>query len=250
MLAGLLVIAIVALGFWYKLRQVRREEAIRSDFNRKVAELEMQALKAQMNPHFLFNSLQSIKWHLIHNSPEVSVRYIDRFAALVRRVLNNSKSNLVRLAEELEALELYIQIEQSRFPGRFEYEIQVNPEIPADFVQFPPLLLQPFVENAIWHGLMHKENGCGKLDVRARKVGYDLEIEIEDNGIGREKARLMQNGRRPAHPSMGIKLTQERLAVFERMLGFKAEMEVIDLKDEMGNGRGTRIFIRLPQWLD
>lgn len=249
-LATLSFITFIFLYIRQRIRRVRQEEALKSAFNKKVAELEMQALRAQMNPHFLFNSLQSIKWHLINKGPEVSAHYIDRFSSLMRRVLNNSKSNMVRLSEELEALELYIQIEQARFPGQFDYEIRVGPEIPADFVQVPPLLLQPFVENSIWHGLMHKENGCGKLLVRAEKVGHDLEIEVEDNGVGREKARQFRNNLHSSHPSMGIKLTEERLAVFEKLLGLKAEMEVIDLKDESGCALGTRVFIRLPQWLD
>ncbi len=248
--AGLLAAASLLLFIRYRIRRIKREEALKSAFNKKVAELEMQALKAQMNPHFLFNSLQSIKWHLINNNPEVSVHYIDRFAFLIRKVLNNSKSSLVRLSEELEALELYIQIEQSRFPGRFDYEIRVGPEIPADFVQIPPLLLQPFVENAIWHGLMHKKNGGGKLQVRVDKAGRDLRIEVEDNGVGRETARQAKDNGHSRHPSMGIKLTGERLEVFEKLFGLKAEMNIADLKDDRGSALGTRVNIRLPEWLD
>lgn len=246
----LLIATSISLFIRYRIRRVKREEALKSAFNKKVAELEMQALKAQMNPHFLFNSLQSIKWHLINNKPEVSVQYIDRFAFLIRKVLNNSKSSLVRLSEELEALELYIQIEQSRFPERFDYEIRVGPEIPADFVQIPPLLLQPFVENAIWHGLMHKKNGGGKLLVCVRKAGQDLEMEVEDNGVGREIARQLKANGHSRHPSMGIKLTRERLEVFEKLFGLKAEMKVADLKSDRGHALGTRVFIRLPEWLD
>ncbi|MCB9301141.1 MAG: histidine kinase [Lewinellaceae bacterium] len=245
-----LVLAVLAglvyLAYRLRIRAIKKEEALKTAFNRKVAELEMQALRAQMNPHFLFNSLQSIKWYLINHSTAESADYLDKFAQLIRKILQNTDSKLIRLSEELEAMELYLQLEQYRFKGRFDYEIRLEAGVPADFARVPPLLFQPFIENAIWHGLMQKECGKGLLQIQIKKQGEGLLINIRDNGVGREKARLLKSRSASKHQSFGIKLSEGRLETLNRIMGIAAHVKIIDLKNQDQAPSGTLVQIYLP----
>ncbi len=147
------------------------KKSLKTEFNKKLADVEMTALRAQMNPHFLFNCLNSINRFIVRNDAETASNYLTKFSRLIRLILQNSKSSTITLRNELEALKLYIELEEMRFENRFDYSIHVDDNIEVEFVEVPPLLLQPYVENAIWHGLMHKESK-GKLtidDYKGRK---------------------------------------------------------------------------------
>lgn len=248
-LAAAGILGLIFSYYRYRIRQVKKEEAVKTEFNRRVAELEMESLRAQMNPHFLFNSLQSIKWYLIHHSTSESADYLDKFAQLIRKVLQNTRSKLIRLSEELEAAELYLQLEQYRFKKRFDFSIEVEPGLPTDFVRVPPLLFQPFLENAIWHGLMQKEEGQGHLHIRVEKEGQGLRILIRDNGIGREKAKSLNSRSASKHQSLGISLSQGRFEALNKMMGIEVKLEIIDLKNEAGAPAGTLVEIGLPAGL-
>jgi LytS/YehU family sensor histidine kinase len=160
-------------------------------------------------------------------------------------VLSNSEQPVVRLQEDLNALRLYMEIERMRFQN-FVYSIEVTSEVNADFIEVPPLLLQPYVENAIWHGLLHKTNGERKLDVRVDKKDDVLIMEVEDNGIGRERAKSikMRGGSRKG--GLGMKITGDRIRVLKDFYGQEATVEIIDLKNDAGISAGTLVRVCIP----
>ena len=244
----LLLLFLLALIYKNRTGQIRKEERLKSDFEKRIAQLEMKALRAQMNPHFLFNSLNSIKSLISAGESEKATEYVTRFSQLIRQVLSNSEQPLVRLEEDLEALRLYLTIERLRFQN-FEFEIQVDEDVNTDFVEVPPLLLQPYVENAIWHGLMHKTNGEKKVIVGIRRDDDFLVMQVADNGIGREQARhiKMRGGSRQG--GMGMRVTRDRIKLLRDFYGQEATVEVEDLmKTTNGQSRatGTKVTVRIP----
>jgi len=221
------------------------KEAMKTDFEKKLSDSELQALRAQMNPHFLFNSLNSINSFIIKNNQEKASEYLSKFSKLIRQVLNNSKSSKVTLANELAALQLYIQMEALRFSNKFEYDINVDSSIEADYLEIPPLIIQPYVENSIWHGLMHKKEGVGRLLVTIFKEENTLICTIEDNGIGRAAARNIKSKSVVKQKSYGMNITQERLNYNNQKFKEWTNIEIIDLFDERNNGTGTRVVIKI-----
>lgn len=236
--------------FNYEKLLEEKNEIIKSqleaEFNKKIAEIEMTALRAQMNPHFLFNVLNSIKLYMVQNDARTAARYLTKFSRLIRLILNNSKSAMIQLAEELSALELYIEMENFRFNNKFDYEIMVHQDVDVEDVDIPPMILQPYVENAIWHGLMHKEQGRGKLSIKIQPTEDGLYFVIEDNGIGREKAMLIRTRTAAKHKSVGMQITRDRIAMANELFKTNASVKVVDLKDKFGNGTGTKVVIHLP----
>ena len=188
--------SLVGGGFWLRIRAVRKEEKLRAKFQQDLAEVQMQALRSQMNPHFLFNCLNSIKYYAINKTKDETADYLSKFSLLVRTILNNSKSDTVSLNDELDAIRLYIEIENLRLENKFEYHIEIDPAVEVTQVKIPPMVLQPYVENAIWHGLMPlKERG--KLILQVKNIGDRMQCIIEDNGIGREAARDIEFKKSP-----------------------------------------------------
>lgn len=241
-------LVVVALGFMFyrrRMRQVREQARLRIEFQRKLAEVEMSALRAQMNPHFLFNSLNSINRYIVKNEPKLASEYLTKFSRLMRLVLNNSKQQVVPLQDELDALNLYIELESLRFNNRFELDSRVELDADASTVMVPPMLLQPYVENAIWHGLMHKKEGVPKLKLHVLKRNGQLRFEVEDNGVGREQSALLRSKRATDQPSHGTRITRERLELVERMHGLKTEVHYTDLKDLGHRAAGTRVTITI-----
>ncbi|MEM9850163.1 MAG: histidine kinase [Bacteroidota bacterium] len=226
-----------------KLIQVQME----TEFNHKLAEIEMTALRAQMNPHFLFNVLNSIKLYMIQNDARTASRYLTKFSRLIRLILNNSKSSMISLEEELNALKLYIEMENFRFNDKFDYNILVDESIPIDSVKIPPMIMQPYVENAIWHGLMHKEDARGLLLINIQKSESDggLYFIIEDNGIGRERAMQIKTRTANKHKSVGMQITKDRIAIANKLFNTNASIEIVDLKDN-AKSTGTRVVVHLP----
>lgn len=244
-LAILLIGQVIFLVYKNKLNQIREKEAIRIQYTKELAEVEMKALRAQINPHFLFNSLNSINNFILRNDTKLASRYLVKFSQLVRNILNNSSATYISLGDELETIELYILIEGMRFSNQFSYHIDVQPHLPLGQIRIPSLLLQPYVENAIWHGLLHKD---GEKQIRIsvkRKDDQYICIEIEDNGIGRASAKELEIKNRK-HTSYGMSLGESRLRLMNSENGLSASVDVIDLVDEKGQGCGTRISILLP----
>ena len=220
-------------------------ERILMETKQQMADIEMQALRAQMNPHFIFNCLNSINRYIVKSDQATASLYLTRFAKLIRLILDNSNSKTVTLSNELEALKLYIEMESIRFEKQFTYSIEVAPDVHPDHVYVPPLIIQPYVENAIWHGLLHKEEaGVLKVSV-TRKSPMLLECVIEDNGVGRAKARELKSKSASAGKSLGMKLTESRLALLNKHADWNAAVEIIDLHHPDGTPAGTRVVLRV-----
>ena len=213
----------------------------------KVAESRLQSLRLQMNPHFLFNALNSIQQMILANEELVATRFLSRFSKLLRTILIHSDKETVTLKEELEILNLYIELEARRFKDSFRYSIDCDEEIDEDEIKIPTLLIQPFVENAIWHGLMHKE-GNRQLRIRFFEEDDCLKCIIEDNGVGRKKSEESKkaNGQDRGHISKGIKVSLERLKTLRNKQGQEGSLSITDLHDEEGNAAGTRVEINFP----
>ena len=233
--------------FIFRNLTLKRKNALEKqklESEKKQVELEMQALRAQMNPHFIFNCLSSINRFILKNESKIASNYLTRFSRLIRMVLNNSQKPLISLDDELEMLELYLEMERLRFKNSFDYAITFLNAIDSDNVFIPPLLLQPFCENAIWHGLMHKA-GQGRLDIELSMQDNILNCVITDNGVGREKAEEMNSKTAEKEKSMGLKITTERLALLNREKGLHTFYEIEDVKDADGSATGTKVILNI-----
>jgi LytS/YehU family sensor histidine kinase len=215
-------------------------------FQNQIQELKLNALQAQMNPHFVFNSLNSIQHYIWEKNPEEATAYLSRFSTLIRAVLDNSRKQFVTLEEDLSALKHYIELEAIRFEQKFEYEIICDPAINQASVELPPMIIQPFAENAILHGLQPLKS-AGKLTINVkRKTNNVLHITIEDNGVGRTKAGQIKLVAGKSHRSVAMQLTRERL---EKMEGGTLNNDAIiitDLYDKNKQPAGTRVEINVP----
>jgi sensor histidine kinase YesM len=227
-----------------KERLAKEKDIERSQLMAQRVELEMQALRSQMNPHFIFNSLNSIDLFILQNDKAKASKYLTKFSRLIRMILNSSASTTVSLAEDLEALQLYLELERLRCEQKFNFEIKYDPDIDADFIQVPPMLLQPFAENAIWHGLMNKKEE-GHLCINIDQEDSTLICTITDDGIGRKKAAELED-KSGKHRSMGMKITESRIAMMQKINGENKSVEIRDLVDSEGNAAGTEVVLRIP----
>lgn len=247
--ACLLIFALIIYSMRQRFRNQKtllkkNEEIKQAKYGEQLQTLEMKALRAQMNPHFLFNSLNSINTLILSDENENASKYLNKFSRLVRQMLENSEENLVSLEDELAMLNSYIQVENLRFNNRISYAIEVDDAIDQTTTMLPSMILQPFVENAIWHGLL-KSKKEGKLLVNIKEDEQHLYCIIKDNGIGREKSKAMQELGGIQKKSMGIKITSDRL----RLLTQQKIHELIhikDLVDDENNPVGTEVTIQFP----
>lgn len=238
---------IVLLAWWYRIRVVRRRDEIRFlEINKLLAESQLMALRAQMNPHFVFNCLNSIQECIVTQKYGEASKYLNKFSKLFRLVLNNSGKNLVTLNEEREVLELYLELEQMRFEKSFTYSIIMDEDLESDDVLVPSMLLQPYVENALWHGLMHKE-GDRKLVISFEKITDEIfRCTIDDNGIGRNRSFELKEKQSKAkrHESKGLKISQDRINLI-REQGNHATLQIIDKPGDSG----TTVLVELSMFL-
>ncbi len=235
------------LGVFYVVFMIRnRRKLEKEEVRRKMVEMELKALRSQMNPHFTFNTMNSIQHFINANEPEEANIYISKFSRLMRMILDNSREEFITIEQEMDALRLYLEIEKLRFFGKFEFEIEMDEEIDEAFERIPPMVIQPFAENAIWHGLMTKD-GPRNLIIKLELADEDgILCVVEDNGIGRKKAGENKSKFRTKHKSHGMNITQTRLELLNSMNKNKLESKIIDLTDEEGIGRGTRVEIYIP----
>ena len=219
-----------------RMRQVKRE----ATFRQRLAEVRHDALRAQMNPHFLSNCLNAIQWFIIKKRPTEALNYLTKFSRLVRAVLDQSQRQHISLEEEIKTLKYYLDMESIRFENHFEASLQVDEGLDQGKVQMPPMLLQPLVENAIRHGLLPAEKP-GKLSIQIYGDGTSLTCVVEDNGIGRAAA---VDKKKPidGKTSQGLKLAAERLS----LMGSGASLIFHDLMDENGQPSGTKVVLTLP----
>ena len=210
----------------------------------RAKELEVQALRSQMNPHFVFNCLNAINRFILSHEAEAASDYLTKFSRLMRMIMNHSRHSTVTLAEETEMLRLYLDMERLRFKDAFDYSIYAGDDVDAGELMIPPLLLQPFVENAVWHGLMHKEER-GWLSVTMEVHDEVLTCIIRDNGIGRKKAALLKSKSVERYKSMGLQITAERMALLTGTDAKGPFFTIEDLYDEDGNATGTQVTLTI-----
>jgi tetratricopeptide (TPR) repeat protein len=215
-------------------------------FENKLNDLTLASLKSQMNPHFIFNCLNSIKFYVEKNETDAASLYITKFSKLIRNILDSARSEKVTLAEEIELIKLYLEMEYMRLKEKLHYTFEVAQNIDIEFMEIPPLLIQPYVENAIWHGLMNKEGG-GTINLSIKMTPDDkyLIIGIADDGIGRKKAAELKKKSIFQHISHGMKLNNERIEIINAKYKTNTEVVITDLNDEENNPCGTSVTIKL-----
>jgi len=223
----------------YKLKKDKEK----SEIEKARIQIEQRLLRSQMNPHFIFNSLNSINSFIGENSPHEAQTYLSKFAKLMRLILENSRKTDVALVDEIQALQLNLELEQLRFDGRFGFSIDIDSSIDPEVIYIPPMLIQPFVENAIKHGVKGRE-GKGLITLTVAIDGDILKCIVEDNGVGRELT--MKNKKDEAHVSLGTQVTMERLTILRQERNAQSGMKIIDLKNEEGIGIGTRVILSIP----
>ncbi len=227
-----------------QLERLKKEQELAA-YQSRMVELEMQALRAQMNPHFVFNCLNSINRFILKNESEAASDYLTKFSKLIRLILQNSQYTSVSLDKELEALRLYIEMEALRFDNQFSYQMLLDPYMDIEELELPPLIIQPYVENAIWHGLMHK-TGKGHLLIELRVERNMLFCQITDNGIGRQRAEVLKSKSASKNKSLGMQITSHRLELINFMNEKRTSVEVTDLVDPEGEACGTKILLKIP----
>ncbi len=234
---------------WWMLRsyltRIRSAQREKEKISTQMAELELKALSSQMNPHFLFNSLNSIKSLINQNKNAEASTFIISYSKLIRQILNNSRSKFVRLQEEVDVVRLYLELEKLRLGDSFTYAIEMEEGVGADFIEIPPALLQPYVENSIWHGLLNKEKGSKHLSIKIRKIEEFLEIRIIDNGIGRKASKAIQSQSRLKNKSLGTVISKERINLIANVYGNESTIKTLDLTGEDGQSSGTEVRILL-----
>ena len=226
-----------------ELNQLQREKD-KDSIRQQATELEIRALRSQMNPHFIFNCLSSINKFIVRNETVAASDYLTRFSRLIRMVLINSGKPMISLEDELEMLRLYLDLERLRFKESFDYSITFTNSVAPSDIFVPPLLFQPFCENAIWHGLMNKTE-FGQLTVAISSENDFLQCTISDNGVGREKAGALQSKSAEKQKSFGLKITNERFALMNKGNSINSSYEVEDIIDEYGNISGTEVILRI-----
>jgi tetratricopeptide (TPR) repeat protein len=224
----------------YRMKQKNRHNEI----ERKAAEIEKSLLQAQMNPHFIFNAMNSIQGFISNNDNEEAERYLAKFAKLIRLILQNSTEKTVSLLDEMEALKFYLELEKVRFDKKFDFHVSVDENIDEEFVYIPPMLIQPYVENAILHGIMHKKDK-GNIWINLTKSSQTIVCEIIDDGIGRQASAAKKQKGKHGHKSIGMHVTKERLQLLNEESNKNV---VVDISDVIKNDEicGTKVTIRIP----
>jgi hypothetical protein len=246
LIGGVLIVLIIIAGLNRLLyKRKRDEQQLYAEFNRQLAQAETKALRAQMNPHFIFNCLNSINSFVIDQKHEMASDYLIKFSKLIRLILDNSRSEMISLNKELDTLKLYVLLESARFDNKFTCVYHIADDIITDSIMIPPMLLQPYVENAIWHGLMQKEGeGTITIEIKEERAEY-IKISISDDGIGREKAAELKS-KSATHRSHGLKVTSQRIDMMNKLNSTGAQVKILDLKDDQGNATGTRVELIIP----
>jgi tetratricopeptide (TPR) repeat protein len=218
---------------------------LRSSRQKRIANqmLALKSLRSQMNPHFIFNALNSVNSFISTSNERAANKYLSEFSRLMRLVLDNSEHNFIPLSSEISMLKLYLNLEHLRFTEKFDYRFDVSEDLDVDSFEIPPMLVQPYIENAIWHGLRYKKEK-GFLSVEMKEEKGDLKIIIEDDGIGRKASQELKTANQKAKTSTGIKNISNRLEVLNRTYHINIKAEIIDIDDE--SKTGTLVVIRVP----
>ena len=235
-LGGLFLLAVFVAILFIRMIRIRSEQ--------KSVILEQKLLRSQMNPHFIFNALSNITNLVEKQDNAAASRYLNRFAKLVRHILESTREDFIMLEDELKNLENYLELQKLRLSDRFSYSITLEDDIDPEEIMVLPMLIQPFVENSIEHGIKPKE-GRGTVAIRFHKKGELITCEVEDDGIGREQS-LKIEGLKAGHRSYGVTIARERLAAMSKKLRRSVQLSIIDLKTDSGHASGTRVIIDMP----
>jgi LytS/YehU family sensor histidine kinase len=227
----------------WRLRLISQREKENNLWQQQVLQTEMRALRSQMNPHFIFNAINSIQHYVLTNEKELANKYLVKFSKLMRNILDQSKEELISLQDELETVKLYLEIESLRFNNAFQATFDIDDAVRGRNIVLPPLLIQPFAENAIWHGLLLKE-GAKELNISIRIVNNATVIEIDDNGIGRSAAEKYRN-KELERRSLGMEITQARLNLVRQAHGIFISFKITDKVDNAGTPLGTNVIIKI-----
>jgi anti-sigma regulatory factor (Ser/Thr protein kinase) len=230
---------------YFRTKKIRKKAELNTEINKQYAALELKALQGQMNPHFMFNCLNTIKYFITTDNKTAANKYLGKFSKLIRLFLEHANSNTIPLSEEIHILSLYIEMEQLRLDNSFDFQLNVDPRINLKETEIPAMLLQPFVENAIHHGLRnHIKKGVLTLSIIFENDL--LKIIIDDNGVGRKKSAELKQFSAKEHTSMGMKLTEERIETLNYIKNTHITLEIIDKVDTQEEQQGTRIIITIP----
>jgi len=245
---GLLLLIVVFTSWVVNRRNkkvaLRIEE--KNTIQQRFAGLEQQALQAQMNPHFIFNCLNSIQQYILTNDKEKANEYLTGFASLIRQTLDNSGKKSITVAEEVRYLTSYLEMENMRFGDDFVYNIEIEPSVKPDFIEIPALLLQPYVENSLRHGLRNKPSGLRKLAVLFSMTQTGLRCRIKDNGVGRKKAEELKSRQHIEYQSKGMDLTEQRIGLLNKINQNLITVQIIDLVNTAGDPEGTEVIVDIP----
>jgi len=245
----LIAFSLVGLGIYffikYRIAQINKNTRLKEQVDREMSELKLQTLHAQMNPHFIFNSMNAIQNFISSNQQQLALNYLSKLSRLIRTIFEFSKRQTITLEEEIEFLKNYINLEEMRFTGKAKGIIEVDEKIDFDDIEITPMLIQPIVENSFKHGLFHKnDNGWVKINFTKTKKG--LKIIVEDNGIGRAATKLIQNNKLTEnHKSSGLDITRERLKTLKNVLIESSSLDIVDLFNDNNEAIGTKVNLHL-----
>ncbi|MFD2574253.1 two-component regulator propeller domain-containing protein [Spirosoma soli] len=241
---GSLLTLVISVARRREARLVK-EQREKSELRERIAASEMKALRSQMNPHFLYNSLNAIRLFVLQNDSDNADKYLVKFARLMRLILENSRLEWVTLASELEQLALYLELEQLRFGNKFDFKVDADPALDRENTSIPPMIIQPYIENSILHGIAHKKNR-GTIQVCIKPVDDRLECTVEDDGVGRLKASELKSKTVSSHKSVGLKVTEERLQLISQRSGKETRVTIVDKVGDDQQPLGTKVIIQLP----
>ena len=239
------VVLLFVLGYSLFSRYKLKQKQYKSEWEKKNMEIEQRLLRSQMNPHFMFNSMNSIQSFISSNNTFEAMTFLSKFAQLMRNILENSTKPVIPLSHEINTLKLYIDLERSRFKQKFDYRIDIEESIQTSIIMVPPMLIQPFVENAIKHGFRNLVGG-GMMRIDFRKKSKWISCTVTDNGLGRSAASGNMPISEENHRSLGTQLTKERLMLLSKQQRITVHFQITDLYDNHGNSSGTKVVIRLP----
>jgi ligand-binding sensor domain-containing protein len=244
---GALVFAVLWSFIYWRIRVIKRKHEVEKRvlaIEKELFDVQQKALQLQMNPHFIFNSLNAIQSFVIANDTDKAIHYLSKFSQLMRLILTNSRETSIPVRDEIKALAHYMDIERLRFDNKFDYSIEVDKNIDQEFMEIPPMVIQPFIENAILHGLVHKP-GKGHISLEMRLSDSFIFCTIEDDGIGREKAQEIKDNSGIRRESRGMLITRERLEILNKQNKEKFAVNIVDLYDEGGDPAGTRVELNI-----
>jgi ligand-binding sensor domain-containing protein len=244
-LCTLLLLAIIIFIYYNRIYHIRKKERERAATDRRIQEMKLTVLRTQLNPHFMFNSLNAIQSFILNSDEEQATSFLSKFAKLMRLVLDTSQRNLIPLHDEMEMIRLYLELENLRLSNSLKYEVKVDEQIQQMETFVPPLLIQPCLENSIWHGLMNRDENRN-LFLSVFLKDDLIYFQLEDNGIGRAAALEIRKRRVDGHLSKGISIVEERLELLSKQTGKDSFMQITDLHDEERKSTGTRVSICIP----